>query len=516
MHQPTWTALDHRKAAERELDVRVAFKVAVVILAFFYCYFDVFRTLVRQWITDDAYSYGVLIPPIAAYMAVRSWKARPVVLRAAPIGGAALVLGGIAVLAIGRSFGVVDIQEISLLPAIAGLVLAFGGYGALRRLWLPIAYLSLMMPVWGIVTDRLHLPFQLLSASLAAKLLHFSGVPVLHRGTFLDLPNITLEVARLCSGVNYLIGVVALSVPAAYLVFDDHLRRVLLLTTALTIAILANAVRVALIGDLLYYGITTHVHGPGHILQGLAVAVVGYVALLAAILSLMRWRRRPEPGAAVPSSAPIVASDPSPGARPYVSWALLVPALLLVFGGVTAPSTTDVRPQLREVMQQLPQSIGSWRAARNVQINDSDVPSRTYVDPSGNAVEVYLGSVIGSATEGGATIIVDGFSGGAKPFTLRSDPGPTTQINESRGTLHSRPVSVLFWYDVNGRVVADGLTAKLRTLWQHVTGQGRAPFTIILAASAAGAQDEQAVVPRLSSFARELMVAKYAFDSTHP
>lgn len=514
MHQPTWTAVVDLKAARRELDARAAFKVAVVVLAFFYCYRAVFRTLVWQWMTDDAYSYGVLIPPIAAYMAVRSWNARAVVLRAAPVGGALLVLAGVAMLAVGRSFGVVDIQEISLLPTIAGLVLAFGGYGALRRLWLPIAYLSLMMPVWGIVTDRLHLPFQLLSARLAAKLLHLAAVPVLLRGTFLDLPNITLEVARLCSGVNYLIGVAALSVPAAYLVFDDHLRRTLLLVTALSIAIFANAVRVALIGILLYYGLTTRVHGPGHVLQGLAVAIVGYAALLAAILSLMRWRRRAEDGVTTPTAEPVVPN--SPWFLRSASRALLAPAALLILAGATVRSSADVRPQLRAVMQQFPESIGSWRASRAAHRDEVDVPSRTYVDPSGQTVELYLGSVVGSTTEGATTIVVDGFSSTAKPFMLQLDPDSTVQINWSRGTVHSLPASALFWYDVSGRVVADGLSAKLWTLWHHVSRQGRAPFAVIVAAPGSSGDDGQVVPSGLSSFARDLLAARDAFDSAHP
>ena len=81
-----------------------------------------------------------------------------------------------------------------------------------------------------------------------------------------------IEVARACSGVNYLVAVLALGLPLAYLYLRSWWRRGVLIASALLIAAAANSLRVALIGVLVYYDLGAPLHGPAHVLHGLFVS----------------------------------------------------------------------------------------------------------------------------------------------------------------------------------------------------------------------------------------------------
>ena len=81
------------------------------------------------------------------------------------------MIPGLAVLALwavllvaGRVGGILLLEQIALVIAVAGLVLLFAGLAVFRASWAAIAYLLLGVPIWDGFTEPLHLRFQLLSA----------------------------------------------------------------------------------------------------------------------------------------------------------------------------------------------------------------------------------------------------------------------------------------------------------------------------------------------------------------
>ena len=261
----------------------VALGIAVVVGAVFVAAFrDVIAGLVSQWESNDAFSHGWLIAPMSAYIA---WSRRDRLARAgvkpAIVSGALGLLVAVLALQVGRVIGVLGIQQLAMLLAITSLVVLLLGWRALRALWFPIAYLLFMMPVWDVATERLHFPFQLLSAQLGTGFLRLFAVPVYLENNFIHLPNITLEVARVCSGVNYLIAILALAVPLAYLTLRSRARQLALLLFGIAAGFFFNALRVAAIGFFSYHQLSEYTHGPWHIFQGLSAALVGYVAIFA-------------------------------------------------------------------------------------------------------------------------------------------------------------------------------------------------------------------------------------------
>lgn len=265
-------------------------RIGILAGTFVFCYWEVVSALVNQWIANDVYSYAFLIPVISGYMI---WLQRErlfaLPLEGAPVVGWFVLSSGLAALLVGWAGHLLLVQELSLLLTLSGLVLLFWGVQAFRLLRMPIGYLLFMIPVWGFITDPIQMPSRLFSAKVAAAILQGLGLTLHQDGIYIDLPDITLEVSPECSGVNYLFAVAAIGAPIAFFYLKSWIHRLILLVSALAIAMVANSLRIALIGIVAAYQLSVDSHGPLHILQGLFVSVMGYVGIFAVLWLLRRW-----------------------------------------------------------------------------------------------------------------------------------------------------------------------------------------------------------------------------------
>ena len=194
--------------------------LALLLSAFVLFYAKAFVTLFTVWWNSYTYSFGFLIPIISLYI-VWLQKDRLKRLKIAPsyLLGLPVLIIAIAML-ISNTKGGASIQGFSLIIAIIGIILLLLGIQFLKALWFPITYLLFMVPFWDNLTEKLNLPFQNFSASLGTKMIQAIGIPVYRKSIYIELPNITLEVAKVCSGVNNLIAIVAIAIPARIHLFE--------------------------------------------------------------------------------------------------------------------------------------------------------------------------------------------------------------------------------------------------------------------------------------------------------
>jgi exosortase/archaeosortase family protein len=86
-------------------------------------------------------------------------------------------------------------------------------------------------------------PLQAITARIAIALTHLSGVPATLTGVFIDTPIGRFEVAEACSGVKFLIAMIALGALVAHMGFRSSQRRALFLAACCVVPVLANGVR---------------------------------------------------------------------------------------------------------------------------------------------------------------------------------------------------------------------------------------------------------------------------------
>jgi exosortase/archaeosortase family protein len=84
---------------------------------------------------------------------------------------------------------------------------------------------------------------QVVTAQLSMALLGLAGIPAHMEGVFITTPGGYFEVAEACSGVKFLVAMLALGVLIAHVGFRSWPRRLAFVATALIVPVLANGVR---------------------------------------------------------------------------------------------------------------------------------------------------------------------------------------------------------------------------------------------------------------------------------
>jgi exosortase len=209
------------------------------------CYW---RTLARLWHAwrVDTYAGHVMLVP--AFSLVLLWTDRDRlkgVLRQADIRGWGLLAGGLGVLGLGLAVQSLALQALSLPVSVAGLVLLFGGAGVLRQVWFPVAFLAFMVPLPRSIVAAVTHEVQALVAWFSAGVVSALGLPVYQHGTVLELATTTLEVAEACNGLRFMMALLVLTTALAYVSQRTVGRALVLVASAIPVAVLANAVRVS-------------------------------------------------------------------------------------------------------------------------------------------------------------------------------------------------------------------------------------------------------------------------------
>lgn len=253
---------------------------ALVLVGLVILYHEVIAKLVLAWWTDDNYSHGFFIVPIALYLAwerrerLASAQLRPSVL------GLIVVIGSALLLVAGILGSELFLTRVSLLSMLTGIVLFLFGWTHLRILAFPLAFMLLMVPLPAIIFNQIAFPLQLLASQTGEYGLRTFDVPVLREGNVLVLANTSLEVAEACSGIRSLVSLLTLGIVFGYLADSRVWVRTVIAASTVPVAIVSNGLRVA--GT----GIAAHRFGPAaaegffHEFSGWVVFVVAFALML--------------------------------------------------------------------------------------------------------------------------------------------------------------------------------------------------------------------------------------------
>ena len=214
-------------------------------LALLVCYASTLRGMFNQWSTDEDMSHGFAVPLVVAWIVWRE-RARWLALPVSPSWWGFVLLTGAATVQAVSSLGLgLFASSVAFLVSIIGAILCLGGFAFLRVWAFPLALSTFMLPKLAIVYNQTTLPLQLLASRLATAALSGAGYRVIRDGVILDVGGHRVSVVEACSGVRYLLSLAFIAVVFAYLSDIKAWMRWVLLVAAVPIAIVANAVRVA-------------------------------------------------------------------------------------------------------------------------------------------------------------------------------------------------------------------------------------------------------------------------------
>jgi exosortase len=253
--------------------------VGVVLGALVLVYWPVIRDLVRAWSTDDNYSHGFFIVPLALYFA---WERRASIVNAPQrpsIAGALIVAVSLLLLVGGLLGAELFLTRISLLGTLAGAVLFLFGWPMLRVLLFPLAFMLLMIPLPAIIFNKIAFPLQLLASHVGEYTISSMNIPILREGNVLILANAKLEVAEACSGIRSLVSLFTLGIVFGYFVDRRWWVRSIIALSAIPVAILANGLRVASAGIAAHNFGMAGVEGLFHEFSGWVVFVLAFMMM---------------------------------------------------------------------------------------------------------------------------------------------------------------------------------------------------------------------------------------------
>src|ERR1035437_4507710 len=208
-------------------------------------YGAVLADLANDWWTDPTLSQGLLIPPLALYIA---WLRRHITIShpAAPEWRGLLLTGGACMLfVLGKLAVEFFLSRISFVILLAGLVWTFWGLPRLKTLAFPFLLLATMVPLPAIVDSAVAAPMQLFASDVATNVSQFLGVSVYRDGNIIYLAHVSLGVERACSGLSSLSALLVGSVLLGFLQCSRPVTRILLFASSIPISIGVNALRVA-------------------------------------------------------------------------------------------------------------------------------------------------------------------------------------------------------------------------------------------------------------------------------
>lgn len=192
-----------------------------------------------QWWDSSTYNHILLVPAIVAWLV---WQRLPEVLKLQPRGWSwGLVPLGLALFGwvLGSFAGFDLLRQAAAVAMLPAMVLLLLGPRVFSALLFPLCYMAFLVP-FG---DELVPPLQTITAKLTIGLVNISGIPANINGVFIDTPAGLFEVAEACSGVKFLIAMIALGTLVANVAFRKWGRRALFLLLCIVVPILANGIR---------------------------------------------------------------------------------------------------------------------------------------------------------------------------------------------------------------------------------------------------------------------------------
>jgi exosortase len=270
-----------RKASRWRSNLLWVALIASVSLPFL----DFFRELFRDWMSDVTFSYGVMIPFVAAALI---WKQRHDLAQAsAPACPSALLilLVGSSLRIMGSRSGILLISGLALSLIMVGVAGLLWGRFVMKKLALPLAYLLLMVPLPSYLLGSLSWHLQNFASTASASVLQLVGFTVYQDGNILVLPNYVLEVKNACSGTRSLFALIAMAATLGIGIERKWTVRFWLLLSAPLLAVATNIVRI--VGT----GMAWRWMGPVAANESLHAAwgVVVFLIAVLTLLGLQKW-----------------------------------------------------------------------------------------------------------------------------------------------------------------------------------------------------------------------------------
>lgn len=193
----------------------------------------------------------------------------------------------VALYAFGRPYDLIAVEALGVYLFFLATALVILGVRPMLSNIFPFLYLAFLIPVPGWIMDQITAPLRMFVSYVATGLLEFAGYPIDRQGIVIYIAQYRLLVEDACSGMNSLIGLVAVMLFYIYIIHRASMRYTLALGAAIVpIAVIVNIIRVMALILLTYYAGDEVAQGFLHVTTGIVLfaAALGLTLLLDKVL----------------------------------------------------------------------------------------------------------------------------------------------------------------------------------------------------------------------------------------
>lgn len=263
-------------------------QLLILLLVWFIAFYPIVPEMVHTWFNNSNNSHAVLVPFIVLYLI---WIKREELSRVEISGstwGLLLLFICLGIYIVSYVGGIAVVSRLMMVASLTALVWCCLGRRVVRAMVFPLAFLFFMVPVPDTVLGAVSFPLQLMATKIATALIRLCSIPVLREGNMLFLANAHLEVAEACSGIRSIMALSMLSILFAYLLQKGTWRKIVLVASAIPVALVANVARVSATGILAHFFGDRVARGFLHEFSGLVVFALGLAFLFLELKLLNR------------------------------------------------------------------------------------------------------------------------------------------------------------------------------------------------------------------------------------
>ncbi len=489
------------------------FQFLCLAFLFFLYYAPAMRELINDWRQNSTFSYGFLVPVIAVFLVQRRWaelksnSVSPSIWAGVPLAIAVLIA------AVGHAMGDSFTVRISMILALGSLVWLMFGRKILNALVFPLFYLSLMIPVPYVLIKDLTFYLRYSDANHAASLVQLLGVPVYREAYFLHIPNMTLEVADVCSGVSSVFALFALGVIYAYFLPLRFSLKCLLVACTFPFAIIANLFRIVLTVVLAYNFGSVVFQSYFHGFSGTFTFVLALMMLIGVGEILKKKFPSPSKRGSLPGRTVAVDQSRSGKALGWGSFALGAAVFsTAVYSSMQFNAGAAVHPVIDLNRVEL---VDGYKSAGNHLEDDyQDVHaetslSRVFVADDGGTIDLFVGyrheQKEGIRLRSPKLYFPDKWNfAWLKPAQLTVDEKTVISGNWMLARKGDSAELVIYWYQIAGRTYAGEFEYRFEQLRRSVIDRRNDGAVIRIATLLRNGESVEKAEERLQTFGADL------------
>ncbi len=479
------------------LSIKNLWKPVVIVVTLIFLYGNVLAKLGFDWHSDENYSHGLLVPFVIGYIIWLEFAQLTKAIQTPSIWlGFGGILSAIFLLLAGTLGAELFTQRISFVVMLAAIIVYFFGFSLLKLLVVPFSLLLLAIPIPQIIFNKIAFPLQIFASQMAVWGIRVFEVPSVRNGNVIEIlprgaiQSISLEVVEACSGIRSLMTLVTLALVLAYFTREKHAegkpfyrnfnfyQAVILIISAVPIAILTNAARVTSTGILTYYYGKSMVEGFVHELSGWLVYIVALILLAMVNFIVKKFHHRDTATQRKETQSPQSAIR-NPQFYPILATLLLASLFINWF------ETRGEAEITRQNLSSVPNNLGDWKQRggdikfspqTESVLRASDYVMREY-EKNGAIANLYIGyyaSQRGGATYHSPQNCLPGAGWEMKQpqlVEISAKNGKSFTANKFFIENGTKREIMIYWYLGRGRANASEYTDKLFTIIDSVIKQ---------------------------------------------